>query len=53
MLTYFLFKDKGITPGEFYKMPIGEKLLITAFMRQMYFPADETQKRIIPGGEEE
>ncbi len=31
---YFLFLEKNITPGEFYRMPPGERLLLTAFCQK-------------------
>lgn len=34
MLLYFLFWKKNITPGEFYRMPPGERLLLTAFYQK-------------------
>lgn len=33
---FALFRDKGITPGQFYAMPPGEKLLLAAFMNRIY-----------------
>ena len=55
MLAYVLFVEKGITPGQFYQMPTGEKILLTAFIRHNFRMADDeiTEKRIIRGGEEE
>lgn len=35
-LMFALFRDKGITPGQFYAMPPGEKLLLAAFMQKIY-----------------
>lgn len=29
-LMYYLFKQKNVMPGEFYKMPEGERLLAMA-----------------------
>lgn len=29
---YILFKHHGILPGQFYAMPLGEKLLLRAFV---------------------
>ncbi len=43
---YILFRDKGITPGEYYEKSPGEKLLLSAFVRHMY-PADEGKVKII------
>ena len=34
MLLYFLFREKNITPGEFYQKPPGERLLLTAFCQK-------------------
>lgn len=31
LLLLWLFKFKSITPGAFYRMPEGEKAIITAF----------------------
>ena len=33
---YILFRDKGICPGDYYKTSTGEKLLLAAFVQQMY-----------------
>ena len=33
---YILFRDKGIGPGDYYKKSMGEKLLLAAFVQQMY-----------------
>lgn len=30
-LMYYLFREHSITPGQYYAMPAGEKLLIQAF----------------------
>lgn len=46
MLAYLLFRDKGITPGEFYRMPPGEKLILTAFVHKMYDIDGGTVRRI-------
>ena len=34
MLLYFLFREKNITPGEFYQKSPGERLLLTAFCQK-------------------
>ncbi len=34
MLLYHLYRHKNITPGDFYRMPPGERLLLTAFCQQ-------------------
>ena len=34
-LCFWLFANKGITPGQFYAMPTGEQLLIRAFVNQL------------------
>ncbi len=31
MLLYYLFREKNILPGDFYRLPPGERLMITAF----------------------
>ena len=43
MLMFLLFRDKGITPGEFYRMSRGEKLLLTAFVRKIYGMGDKVR----------
>ena len=34
-LMYYLFRDHNITPGQYYAMPAGEKLLIQAFASEI------------------
>lgn len=34
MLLYYLFREKNIAPGDFYRMPPGERLLLTAFCQK-------------------
>lgn len=53
MLAYVLFRDHGITPGEYSRMPLVERAILTAFVKKMY---DEKQGgsgvRLIKEGEE-
>jgi hypothetical protein len=32
---YWLFANKNITPGQYYAMPLGEKLILRAFVNKM------------------
>lgn len=32
---YWLFVRKDITPGQFYAMPLGEKIILRAFVNKM------------------
>ena len=34
-LMYYLFREHSITPGQYYAMPAGEKLLIQAFASEI------------------
>ena len=33
-LMYYLFKNKNVMPGAYYKMPAGERLLAMAFFHR-------------------
>jgi len=35
MLLYWLWAEKNITPGQYYDMPVGEKIIIRAFVNKM------------------
>lgn len=34
-LMFYLFRDHNITPGQYYSMPTGEKLLVQAFAAEI------------------
>ena len=34
-IAFWLFAEKGITPGQYYNMPQGEKLILRAFANKL------------------